>query len=153
MANTYSQLYIHSVIVVKGRENLLQKPWRDEIFRYMAGIIHDKHQKPIIVNGVTDHVHLFIRMQPSMRISDLMRDIKSSSTNFINAKRYIKGMFSWQEGYGAFSYSRSQLDQVYQYILKQEEHHHNRTFKEEYLGLLQKFEVEYDDKYLFDWVE
>jgi REP element-mobilizing transposase RayT len=153
MANTYSQLYIHSVLVVKGRENLLQKPWRDEIFRYMAGIINDKGQKPIIINGVTDHVHLFIGIQPSMRLSDLMRDIKSSTTNFINEKRFIKGMFSWQEGYGAFSYSRSQLDQVYQYILKQEEHHHNRTFKEEYLGLLQKFEIDYDDKYLFDWME
>ena len=152
MANTYSQLYIHSVLVVKGRENLLQKPWRDEIFRYMAGIINDKGQKPIIINGVTDHIHLFIGMQPSMRLSDLMRDIKSSTTNFINEKKLIKGMFSWQEGYGAFSYSRSQLDQVYQYILKQEEHHCKKTFKEEYLGLLRKFEIEYDDKYLFDWI-
>ena len=153
MANTYSQLYIHSVLVVKGRENLLQKPWRDEIFRYMAGIINDKGQKPIIINGVTDHIHLFIGMQPSMRLSDLMRDIKSSTTNFINEKKLIKGMFSWQEGYGAFSYSRSQLDQVYQYILKQEEHHCKKTFKEEYLGLLQKFEIDYDDKYLFDWMD
>ena len=88
-----------------------------------------------------------------MRLSDLMRDIKCSTSNFINEKRFIKGVFSWQEGNGAFTYSRSQLDQVYQYILKQEEHHHSRTFKEEYLGLLQKFEINYDDKYLFDWVE
>jgi len=153
MANTYTQLYIHSVFVVKGRENLLQKPWRNDIFRYMAGIINDKHQKPIIVNSVTDHVHLFIGMQPSMRLSDLMRDIKSSTTNFINEKRFIKGMFSWQEGYGAFSYSRSQLDLVYQYILKQEDHHCKKTFKEEYLGLLRKFEIDYDDKYLFDWLD
>ena len=152
MANTYSQLFIHSVFVVKCRENVLLKPWRDEIFRYMAGIINDKHQKPIIVNGVTDHVHLFIGMQPSMRLSDLMRDIKSSSTNFINEKRFIKGMFSWQEGYGAFTYSRSQLDQVYQYILNQENHHLKSSFKDEYLGLLRKFEIEYDDKYLFDWI-
>jgi REP element-mobilizing transposase RayT len=153
MANTYSQLYIHAVFVVNGRENLLQKPWRDELFKYMAGIIKDKSQKPIIVNGVTDHVHLMIGLHPNMRISDLMRDIKSGSSNFINEKRYVKGRFSWQEGYGVFSYSRSQLDKVYQYILNQEEHHRKSTFKEEYLGLLQKFEIDYDDRYLFDWLE
>ena len=153
MANTYSQLYIHAVFVVKGRENLLQKPWRDEVFKYMAGIIHDKLQKPIIINGVADHVHLFLGLQPSMRISDLMRDIKSSTSNFINEKRYVKGRFSWQEGYGVFSYSRSQLDQVYKYILNQEEHHRTRTFKEEYLGMLQKSEVNYDENYLFDWID
>jgi putative transposase len=153
MANTYSQLYIHAVFVVKGRESLFQKPWRDEVFKYMAGIIIDKHQKPIIINGITDHVHLLIGLQPSMRLSDLMRDIKSSTTNFINEKRFVKGVFCWQEGYGVFSYSRSQLDKVYQYILNQEEHHLKRTFKEEYLGLLQKFEIDYDDRYLFDWIE
>ena len=153
MAGTYSQLYIHAVFAVKGRENLLQKPWRDEIFKYMSGTISDKNQKSIIVNGVKDHVHLFIGLKPSICIADLIRDVKSSTTNFINEKRFVKGKFSWQEGYSVFSYSRSQLDQVYQYILNQEKHHLKSTFKEEYLGLLRKFEIEYDEKYLFDWID
>ena len=153
MAGTYSQLYIHAVFAVKGRENLLQKNWRDDLFKYMAGIIKDKYQKPIIVNGVADHVHLFIGLKPVMSISDLVRDIKCSTSNFINEKRLVKGRFSWQEGYGVFSYSRSQLDMVYQYILNQEEHHRKSTFKEEYLGLLRKFEIEFDERYLFDWID
>lgn len=152
MANTYSQIYIHAVFAVKSRENLFYKPWRDEIFKYISGIIKEKEQKPIIVNGVEDHVHLFIGMKPVICLADLMRDIKNNSSKFINDKKYIKGRFSWQKGYGAFSYSHSQLDSVYQYILNQEEHHHKKTFKEEYLGLLHKFEIEHDEKYVFDWV-
>jgi putative transposase len=153
MAGTFSQIYIQVVFAVKGRENLLQKPWRDQAFKYMAGIIKEKGQKPIIVNGVTDHVHLFIGLKPAMPLSDLVRDIKNNTSNFINDKKYLKGKFSWQEGYGAFSYSHSQLDMVYQYILNQEEHHKKKIFKSEYLDLLQKFEIEYDEKYLFEWIE
>jgi len=153
MSGTYTQIYIHAVFAVKGRENLFHKPWRDEIFKYMCGIIKEKHQKPIIVNGVEDHVHLFIGMKPNLCLSDLIRDIKNNTTKFINDKKLVKGRFSWQEGYGAFSYSHSQLDNVYQYILNQEEHHHKSTFKEEYLGLLKKFEIEHDEKYLFEWLE
>jgi REP element-mobilizing transposase RayT len=119
----------------------------------MSVIINDKNQKSIIVNGVEDHVHLFIGLKPSMCIADLIRDVKSSTTNFINEKRLVKERFSWQEGYSVFSYSRSQLDQVYQYILNQEMHHLKSTFKEEYLSLLRKFEIEYDGKYLFDWID
>ena len=152
MAGTFSQLYIQVVFAVKGRENLLQKPWREEVFKYMSGIIKGKNQKPIIVNGVTDHVHLFIGLKPSMPLSDLIRDVKNNATNFINENKFLKGKFSWQEGYGAFSYSHSQLDTVYQYILNQEEHHKKKTFKEEYLDFLQKFEIEYDERYLFDWM-
>ena len=153
MAGTFSQLYIQVVFAVKGRENLLQKPWREEVFKYMSGIIKGKNQKPIIVNGVTNHVHLFIGLKPSMPLSDLIRDVKNNATNFINENKFLKGKFSWQEGYGAFSYSHSQLDTVYQYILNQEEHHKKKTFKEEYLDFLQKFEIEYDERYLFDWME
>jgi REP element-mobilizing transposase RayT len=153
MAGTFSQIYIQVVFAVKGRENLLQKPWRDAIFKYMSGIIKGKNQKSIIVNGVADHVHLFIGLRPSMCLSDLVRDIKNNTTNFIKDKKLIKGEFAWQEGFGAFSYSHSQLDNVYQYILNQEEHHRKRTFKEEYLDFLQKFEIEHDEKYLFDWLE
>ncbi len=153
MAGTFSQIYIQVVFAVKGRDNLLQKPWREEAFRYMAGIIKQKGQKPIIVNGVTDHVHLFIGLRPAMSLSDLIRDVKNNATNFINEKKFLRDKFSWQEGYGAFSYAHSQLDAVYQYILNQEEHHKKKTFKSEYLDLLQKFEIDYDEKYLFEWLE
>ena len=153
MAGTFSQLYVQVVFAVKRREHLLQKPWRDEAFKYMAGIIKEKGQKPIIVNGVADHVHLFIGLKPVMALSELIRDVKNNTTNFINDKHFIKDKFSWQEGYGAFSYAHSQLDAVYQYILNQEDHHRKKTFKEEYLDFLQKFEIEYDEKYLFEWIE
>lgn len=153
MAGTFSQLYIQVVFAVKGRENLLQKPWKDEAFKYMAGIIKEKGQKPIIINGISDHVHLFIGLKPSMLLSDLVRDVKNNTTNFINSKKFLRGKFSWQEGYGAFSYAHSQLDTVYQYILNQEEHHKKKTFREEYMDLLQKFEIEYDKKYLFEWID
>ena len=119
----------------------------------MSGIIKGKNQKPIIVNGVADHVHLFIGMQPSMCLSDLVHDIKMGTSKFINDKKYVKGKFAWQVGFGAFSYSHSQLDNVYQYILNQEEHHRKRTFKEEYLAMLRLFEIEHDERYLFEWME
>ena len=151
MAGTYSQIYIQIVFAVKGRANLLQKPWRDDVFKYMAGIVKGKNQKPIIVNGVTNHVHLFIGLKPAMSISDLVRDIKNNSSNFINEQKFVKGKFSWQEGYGAFSYGHSQIDRVYKYILTQEQHHQKKTFKEEYIEFLHKFEIEYDEKYLFEW--
>src|SRR6266540_4341202 len=116
MAGTYSQIYIQIVFAVQGRQNLLQKEWRDEVFKYMAGIIKNKRQKPIIVNGVSDHVHGFVGLKPSMALSDLVRDIKNNSTNFINDHKWIKGKFCWQEGYGAFSYSYSQIKNVCDYI-------------------------------------
>jgi REP element-mobilizing transposase RayT len=153
VAGTFSQIYIQLVFAVKGRENLLQKPWRDEVFKYISGIIKGKNQKPIIVNGVSDHVHVFVGIRPSMSISDLVRDIKNNSSNFINEHKFIKGKFSWQEGYGAFSYSHSQIKNVYEYIANQEEHHRKKTFKEEYLDFLHKFEIEYDEKFLFEWIE
>ncbi|MFN8279090.1 MAG: IS200/IS605 family transposase [Saprospiraceae bacterium] len=153
MSGTFSQIYIQCVFAVKGRENLLQKPWRDTVFKYMAGIIKEKNQKPIIVNGVADHVHVFVGLKPSMSIADLVRDIKNNSSKFINEQKFLERHFAWQEGYGAFSYAHSQIENVYQYISSQEEHHRKKTFKEEYLDLLQKFEVEYNEKYLFDWME
>lgn len=153
MAGTFSQIYIQYVFAVKGRENLLQKPWRDEVFKYIAGIIKGKNQKPIIVNGVADHIHIFVGLKPAMSISELVRDIKNNSSNFINEQKFIKGKFSWQEGYGAFSYAHSQIENVYQYIANQEEHHRKKKFKEEYLDFLQTFEIEYNEKYLFEWID
>lgn len=152
MPGSYSQIYIQYVFAVKGRENLLQKAWREEVFKYMAGIIKAKNQKPIIVNGVADHVHVFVGLKPSMNIADLVRDIKNNSSNFINEQKWIRGKFSWQEGYGAFSYAHSQIDDVYRYIANQETHHCKRSFRDEYLDFLQKFAIDYDKKYLFDWL-
>ena len=153
MPGTFSQIYIQIVFAVKGRNNLIDKSWKDELHKYMAGIIKDKKQKPIIVNGMSDHIHAFIGLQTSKAISDLVRDLKNNSSNFINEKKWIKGKFSWQEGYGAFSYSHSQIENVYNYILNQEEHHKKKTFREEYIDFLKKFNVEYNNKYLFEWIE
>ncbi|MCH9008022.1 IS200/IS605 family transposase [candidate division KSB1 bacterium] len=153
MAGTFTQLYIQAVLEVKGRYNLLQKPWRDDVFKYMAGIIKNKGQKPIIVNGVADHAHLFVGLKPSMAVSDLIRDVKNNTSNFINEQKWISGRFAWQEGYGAFSYAHSQVETVYNYILNQEEHHRKRTFREEYLEFLEKFQVPYEDRFLFEWLD
>ncbi len=153
MAGTYSQIYIQTVFAVKGRENILQKPWREEVFKYMSGIISNKNQKSIIVNGVSNHVHLFIGLKPSMCLSDLIRDIKNNTTNFINKNKFVRGNFSWQEGYRSFSYSNSQVENVYNYILNQKEHHRKVTFKEEYIDVLKRFEIEFDEKFLFDWTD
>ena len=153
MPGTFSQMYIQVVFAVKGRENLIGKSWNTELYKYIAGIIKGKNQKPIIINGMPDHIHAFIGLRPSIALADLVRDIKCNATNFINDKKLIKGKFSWQEGYGAFSYSHSQIKDVYNYILRQEEHHRRKTFKEEYIDFLKKFEVEYDEKYLFEWYD
>jgi putative transposase len=153
MANTFSQIYLQYVFAVKGRENLLQQPWRKEVFKYISGIISAKGQKPIIVNGVADHVHVFVGLKPSMGISELVQSIKNNSSKFINDQNLVKGRFEWQEGYGVFSYAQSQVDQVYQYILNQEEHHKRRTFQEEYVDLLKKFQVAYEERFLFEWIE
>ena len=153
MANTFSQIYIQYVFTVKGRENLLLKSWRDELFKYMSGIIKLQDQKSIIVNGVDDHVHALVGLKPIMRISDLVRDIKNNSSNFINENKFLKHPFSWQEGYGVFSYSHREIKNVYEYIFNQEEHHKKMTFESEYLDFLQEFEIEHDEKYLFDWIK
>jgi len=153
MAGTYSQLYIQIIFAVKGRRNLLLKPWRSDVFKYISGIIKAKGQKAIIVNGVSDHVHIFVGLKPSMAISDLVRDVKNNSSNFINRQRYVRGKFSWQSGFGSFSYSKSQVNRVYEYILDQERHHMKTSFQEEYHEYLRKYEIEHEDKYLFEWIE
>jgi REP element-mobilizing transposase RayT len=153
MAGTYSQIYIQIVFAVQGRQNLLQKEWRDEVFKYISGIIKNKGHKPIIVNGVSDHVHAFLGLKPAMALSDLVRDMKNNSSNFINDHKWVKGKFCWQEGYGAFSYSHSQISYVYNYILSQEAHHARQAFRAEYTDFLKKFEIQHDAKYLFEWME
>lgn len=153
MVGTFSQLYIHIVFAVKGRENLIGNTWKDDLHKYIAGIIKGKNQKPIIINGMPDHIHCFIGLKPTIAISDLVRDIKNNSSKFINDKKLVRGKFSWQEGYGAFSYSHSHIQDVYNYILNQKDHHKRKTFKEEYLELMKKFEIDYNENYLFKWID
>ena len=151
MAGTFSQIYIHALFAVKERENLISKRWQADLYKYIAGIIRNKDQKPIIIGGMPDHLHVFLGLRPSMAISDIVRDIKNNSSNFINERKFVNGKFSWQEGYGTFSYSHSQIENVYNYILYQESHHHSKTFKEEYFDFLKEFDIEFNEKYLFDW--
>lgn len=152
MADSYSKIYIQVIFAVEGRQNLLKEQWRTEVFKYIASIIKGKGHKPIIVNGVEDHVHCFIGLKPFMALSDLVRDIKNNSTNFINRRHFVQNKFNWQNGYGAFSYGHSQIDSVYRYILNQKEHHRKRSFREEYLEFLKKFEIEFNEEYLFKWI-
>ncbi len=127
--------------------------WNKELHKYIAGIIKGKDQKSIIVKGMPNHIHAFIGLRPAMAISDMVRDIKNNSSNFINHHDWVKRKFAWQDGYGAFSYSHSHIDNVYQSILNQENHHKKKTFKQEYLEFLKKFEVKYDEKYLLEWYD
>src|SRR5258705_12958302 len=152
MAGTFSQIYIQIVFAVKGRQNFINDKWKTELHKYIAGIIKGKGQKPIIVNGMPDHIHAFIGLRPAMSVSDLVRDLKNNSSNFINEKKFVKGKFSWQEGFGAFSYSHAQLNSVYNYVLNQETHHAKKTFREEYLEFLEEFDVLFDEKYIFEWL-
>lgn len=153
MANTYTQIYIQIVFAVKGRQNLISKENREELHKFMTGIISNRGQKLFAVFAMPDHVRILVSMSPTISISDLVRDIKAGSSKFINEKGWMAGKFNWQEGYGAFSYSKSSVDSVVKYILSQEEHHRNKSFKNEYLDFMEKFEIEYDPKYLFEWIE
>ena len=154
MAGTFSKIHIHVVFAVKHREGLIQKSWKDELHKYIAGIIQGKKQKSLIVNGMPDHVHALIGLRPPMALSDLVRDMKNNSTNFINEKKFVRGhRFAWQDGFGAFSHSHSEISRVYQYIENQAQHHAKKTFREEYINLLNENGIEYEPKYLFDWIE
>lgn len=152
MANTFTQIYIHIIFAVWGRHNLLRKEHKEELHKYITGIIRNKDQKLYAINSMADHVHIFVSIRPNISVSDLVRDIKNNSSKFINTKKWVRGKFHWQEGYGAFSYGHSQIDAVVKYIQNQEKHHAKRTFKDEYLGLLKKFNIDYDERYVFDWV-
>ena len=149
MANTYSQLYIYVVFAVEGRQNLIAPAHNDELQKYLTGIVSGQKQKLIAVNNMPDHVHILIGLKPQMALADLVGDIKTGSSAFIKRQGWVKGRFNWQEGYGAFSYSRSQLDAVIRYIQNQQKHHARKTFRQEYVELLKRFEIDYDDKFLF----
>jgi putative transposase len=149
MANTYSQIYIQIVFAVESRQNLIDPSHNDELQKYITGIVTAQRQKLIAINNVSDHAHILIGQRPDSNLSELVGDIKSGSTNFINRNRWVRGRFNWQEGFGAFSYSRSQLDSVIRYIQNQQKHHMRRSFREEYTSLLRKFGVPYDERYIF----
>jgi len=149
MANTYTQIHIQFVFAVKFRDAVIHSSWKDELYRYMTGIIQNNKHKLIAINGMPDHIHILIGMRPTQSISDLMQDIKGSSSKWINQKGFIKGKFEWQEGYGAFSYGKSQVKDVIAYIENQEQHHSKKTFRDEYMDFLKKFDVEYDEQYIF----
>lgn len=150
MANTYTQLYIQIVFAVKGRQNLISKNNKNEIYKYITGIITNHKQKLIAINGMPDHIHILVGIKPDISLSDLVRDIKSSSSKFINEQKWINGKFEWQTGFGAFSYGHSQLSNVIKYIENQEEYHKTKTFGEEYIAFLRLFDIDFKNEYLFE---
>jgi len=150
---TFTQMYVHLVFAVRGRDNLLKKEVRPRIFEYVSGIITGMKHKSIIVNGYTDHIHVLLGLNPSVSVSDTVHDIKRGSSLFINSNQLVSGKFTWQEGYGGFTYSRNQLENVFNYIKNQEQHHSTITFRKEYISSLENSEIAYDTKYLFDFYE
>ncbi len=149
MANTYSQIHLQIVFAVQNRVSLIQPSWKEELYKYITGIVQNHNHKMLIINGMPDHVHLLVGMRPVQSISDMMEHVKSDSTRWINTKKLTHQKFKWQEGYGAFSYSKSHLPAVMNYIKNQEVHHKKKTFIEEYKEFLEKFEVAYEDRYIF----
>jgi len=150
---TFTQIYLHFVFAVKFREALIQQKYQKEVFPFIAGLIDSMGHKSFAVNGMPDHVHVFMSFSPSKSPSETIKEIKRASSNFINEKKWFPGKFQWQNGYGCFSYSKSQVDTVVNYVLNQKEHHHKITFQEEYLAFLKKFEVDYDDRFLFEFFD
>jgi putative transposase len=149
MAGTYSQIYIQIVFAVKGRDNLISIRWKEELYKYITGIITNEGQKLLAINGMPDHIHILVGLKPAKALSELVRDIKANSSRFINEKRWISGKFEWQEGYGAFSYSHAQIPNVAKYIENQEEHHKIKTFREEYLEFLKLYDVDFKPEFIF----
>lgn len=153
MAGTFSKIYIQLVFAVKNRDSLINQEWEEELYKYISGIVKNKEQKLLAINGMPDHIHIMIGMKPNCCLSDLVREIKKSSNDFINANKFSRYKFQWQEGYGAFSYSHSALDNVITYIQNQKEHHKKNSFKDEYKDFLTKFQIDHKDEYLFEWIE
>jgi len=149
MANTYTQIYIHVVLVVKWRTNLISKDWKELLYKYISGIITNKKQKLMIINGMPDHVHILLSLGPSINLSELVRDIKANSSKWINEEKMVNTLFRWQEGFGAFSVSPGNVKTVIEYIKNQEEHHSRKTFREEYILFLKESGVDYKEEYLF----
>lgn len=153
MANTYTQIHIQAVFAVQNRISLIQADWKDELYKYITGIVQKYDHKVLQINGMPDHIHIMMGFRPAQALSDLMQMAKEDSSKWINAKGLVRGKFSWQSGYGAFSYSKDQVARVVKYIQEQEKHHSKRSFLEEYEELLKIHEVEYDQRYIFKPIE
>jgi len=153
MANTYTQIHIQAVFAVQNRQSLISKNWKNELYKYITGIVQNYDHKMLQINGVSDHIHLLFGMRSVQSLSDLMKQVKQDSSKWINQKKLVNGHFSWQAGYGAFSYSRSQVPRVIKYIQNQEEHHKQKTFMEEYIHLLESSGIDYDKRYIFNPIE
>jgi REP element-mobilizing transposase RayT len=150
MPNTFSQIYLHILIVVSGRHSSIHNDWKNDLYKYITGIVHSKSQKLIMINGISNHLHMLLSTKPNYCISDLVRDIKSNSSRFINQNEWANGKFSWQSGSGIFSVSQSQLHKVKNYIMNQEEHHKEKLFKDEFEELLKAYQIPYQQEFLFD---
>ncbi len=153
MANTYTQIHIQAVFAVQNRKSLIKNDWKDELYKYIAGIIQNHEHKVLQINGMPDHIHILFGMRPTQSLSDLMKQVKQDSSKWINNKGVVKGKFSWQEGYGAFSYSKLQLPRVIKYIQNQEEHHKKMTLQKEYMALLKSHNVDFNERYIFKEIE
>lgn len=153
MANTYTQIHIQLVFAVQNRDSLIQKSWKNELYAYITGIIQNHNHKMMIINGVSNHIHILIGFRPTQALSELVQQIKRDSSKWINQNNFVRGKFEWQEGYGAFSYSHSHINNVIEYIKNQEVHHQKISFKDEYKSFLEKFEVEFDEKYILKDIE
>jgi len=153
MANTFSQIYLQFVFAVQGRQSLIPKEHKEEPHKYITSLVQARKTKMLAIQCMPDHTHFFMGFKPSILISDFVKEIKVESNEFITSKKWLKGTFNWQEGYGVFSYGHSQIDRVCKYILNQEAHHKRKTFKQEYIEFLDKFAVPYEERYLFKWIE
>lgn len=153
MPNTYTQMYAHIIFSPKGRQNLILPSFEERLYKYLTGIVQKKGQKLIAVNGMPDHIHLFVGFQPSVSISDLVKDVKAYSSKFVNDEHFLPNHFAWQSGFGCFTHSHAQIDVVAQYIMHQKEHHRKKSFREEYLSILKKYSVSFDMKYVFEFYD
>jgi putative transposase len=153
MANTYTQINIHTVFAVKGHANFLHEHFIHRLCEYISGILTNLKQFPLAVGGYKNHVHVFFEQNPDITLSEIMEKVKANSSKWINQNKFVLGHFEWQRGYGGFSYSRSQRNGVIQYIMKQEEHHRAKTFREEYMAILKNFEIDFKDQYLFEFYD
>ena len=149
MSNTYTQIHLHLIFAVQNRRSLIQNSWKDRLYEYITGIIQQYKHKMIIINGMPDHLHIVIGMRPTQSLSDLMQDIKSSSSKWINDNELVRGKFRWQSGFGGFSYSKSQLPALINYVKNQKAHHSKKSFLQEYLEILEKSGVDFDPRYIF----
>ena len=153
MANTYTQIHIQAVFPVKYRRSQIQNEWKNELYKYITGIVQNHKHKMLAINGMSDHLHVFFGMRPTQSLSELLQDIKGGSSHWINDQKITPRRFEWQQGYGAFSYCRSEVEKVIAYIRNQELHHQRHSFLQEYKELLKEFEIDYDEQFIFKELE